>query len=179
MKSHLLIDNSDINKFQSKITKMDYCLTLKLNFKDIDECFIEKYRDLLGGLICQNYNWYERRIIFYEACDDGNYYLVKFLIENNIILKELYDSSPFEQRCINICCEKGYVKILELLINNGATDYSNIALCNAIEKNRIQIVKILIKHDLINKNESFPLQYAEDLGHDKIKKILIKNGFCK
>lgn len=158
---------------------MDYCLTLKLNFKDIDECFIEKHGDLLKDLIDKSYDCDERQTIFYEACDDGNYDLVKFFIENKLTSRGLYDSSPFEQRCFNICCEKGYVKILELLINNGATDYSNIALCNAIEKNHIQIVKILIKHDLVDKNESFPLQYAEDLGHDKIKKILIKNGFRK
>jgi ankyrin repeat protein len=75
---------------------------------------------------------------------------------------------------LRIASEKGYLKIVKLLLENGANVNDQYALLTAIKNNYLEITKLLIENGAdVNANNGAALAGASQRGHLEIVKLLL------
>jgi ankyrin repeat protein len=111
----------------------------------------------------------------YLAISNGDEALVKLLLER-------YADTSGSMNLVPLCqaASKGYVRIVELLLDAGAyieeRNYlDNSPLDVAAERGHDQVVKLLLKRRAII-SEGNPLKLAASNGHEEIVKLLLDSG---
>ena len=137
-----------INKLYDELVKISTSVKIKAN--KYDTKIIEK---LKNNEDIENINYFE---LFIKACINNHLKLIKLLLKKNVfdindVIKEV-NNSWFNNTGLHISCSKGYIKIVDLLLNNGADT------------------------DIINDDKNTPLHIACSKGYIKIVDLLLNNG---
>lgn len=115
-------------------------------------------------------------VCLHGACCEGN--LVSFKDIEKIVGEEIFATNI--DRCMNIACKHGCVKIVEYLIEKGASDWNSYArnTCrfydNYRDEDNIKILKILIKNGATDFD--LYLFYACLSGQLDLIKVLVEKG---
>lgn len=111
------------------------------------------------------WNYADKYYLFKLACRYANLKLVELLLP-------YIDISFNNQWAYHYVCKKGYKRILELILKHPINNIK-ICLINAVKKNHIGIVKVLLsqKNVNINVNNGMPLELA--LKHKRREIVVI------
>ena len=159
-----LINNNHIKHEINNVDFLPLCFASKFNKIKIVKYFIKLDKSSL-----ESYDNYALRI----ACKNGNYKIVKFLINNgaNILTNDNY--------CLRISCKNGWFKIVKLLIREGVDincKFNNPILL-ASRYGHCNIIKLLIKKGAqVNYGDYPPIYYSIKNGYTNSTKILLKNN---
>ena len=123
------------------------------------------------------------------ACREGNFEMVKFLIENgaNVNIENHYSTIyPIFDVITSLNNQKTHLQIIQLLIDNGANikkvdSFGNTLLYHAIEQENIILIELLIQlgcdiNHCSRHDKDTALHYACFQKNREIISILIKNG---
>ena len=123
------------------------------------------------------------------ACREGNFEVVKLLIENgaNVNIKNDYSTIyPIFDAICSMSNKKSYLSIVQLLIENGADvkkidSFGNTLLYHAIEQENIILIELLIQlgcdiNHVSRHDKDSVLHYAYFQKNKKIISLLIEHG---
>lgn len=159
-----------------------------IHFNAINNNIIELKKNIEDGVDIDVLGEYASTPLHY-ACREGNFEIVKFLIEEgaNVNLKNNYSTIyPIFDAIGSINNQKKYLSIIKLLIENGADinkvdSFGNTLLYHAIEKENIELIKLLIQlgcdvNQVSRHDKDSALHYAYFQKNREIISILIKSG---
>ena len=116
---------------------------------------------------------------FYNACKNGHYNIVKYLL-NNFDINYNYLNKD-EETCIEVACMNENISVVKLLLKK--TDIiinpELFSTCCLLENN--EIIKILLEHDnidcnYVNKKRNYtPLMISCEVSNESIVNLLLKS----
>ena len=190
-KNNKLINNT-LNSFIEKsqidiINKIFKNQPELLNFVNFDQ---PTNRILINGrlnnikleTIIENFNNEEKKYILYSACRNGNLELVRYLIEQQYLNKEI--TGKLGQTPLHIACSNGNLNIVKYLcekqnVNKELKEnsFGKTPLHCACENGHLDVIKYLCEEQHVNKEarENFgetPFHYACENGHLDVIKYL-------
>ncbi len=140
--------------------------TLKsLNQEDLNKIFYQSHKG---------------KTLLHNACENNDIRVSKLALKYyNVNEKDSYGCTPLE-----LALRYGYIKIAELILGNENFKYEQVPswnnlLCSAVKNNKIDIVKLLLKHgfDIDQRNEGgyTALHIAAKMGNIETVKLLLED----
>ncbi|XP_064638434.1 ankyrin-1-like [Lineus longissimus] len=127
----------------------------------------------------------EPNILFHKALTTDDYKRVYALLADGADVDHGFRSSFFYKCPVHICCEKGNIETLKVLIHWKADlecpdQWGQRPLHYSVMKRQHKILKLLLEKGVevnaVNKHVRSPLHYAVELGDRVMLEMLLENG---
>ena len=128
--------------------------------KALTTAFRKEDRDMIDFLISCGANDFRQGGI--HAASKGNIELVKLCIERGVDMRYLIS-----------CVEKGYMEIVQLILNNGYTDFNRLLSIAAL-KGQSEIIQLMLDLGATEYNKA--MRYASQNGHKDIVQMMLDLG---
>ena len=123
-----------------------------IHFNALDNNIKKMKNNIKKGIDVNSLGEYASTPLHY-ACREGNFEMVKFLIENgaNVNIENHYSTIyPIFDAITSLNNQKTHLQIIQLLIDNGANikkvdSFGNTLLYHAIEQENIILIELLIQ----------------------------------